>query len=288
MPAGASFPPITVQLQAEPGDSSFSAVAFGGGAVPVEAVDTASVLQVGASPAITSVNTAGSTGSNIAQNDWIEIKGVNLVPSTTAANGVIWSNAPDFASGRMPTQLNGVSVTVNGQPAYVYFYCSAVTSQTCNSDQINVLTPLDGAAGSVTVVVTNGPTASAPFTATLNVISPSFLRYGGTGYVTATHADYSLLGPARLFPGSSTPAAPGEVVILWAVGFGLPTTPLTNGAAIQSGALPETPTCTVGGNPAPALASLVSPGLYQINLTIPVATPDGDSPIRCTYSGCSP
>ena len=44
-----------------------------------------------------------------------------------------WSNAPEFASGRMPTQLAGVSVTVNGRPAYVYFVSPA---------QINVLTPL--------------------------------------------------------------------------------------------------------------------------------------------------
>jgi uncharacterized protein (TIGR03437 family) len=60
----------------------------------------------------------------IAQNDWIEIKGSNLVPANTPAGGVVWSNAPDFAQGRMPTEINGVSVTVNGRPAYVYFFCS--------------------------------------------------------------------------------------------------------------------------------------------------------------------
>ena len=43
----------------------------------------------------------------------------------------------------MPTRLGGVSATVNGKPAYVYWFCSAATTPTCGSDQINVLTPLD-------------------------------------------------------------------------------------------------------------------------------------------------
>jgi uncharacterized protein (TIGR03437 family) len=48
---------------------------------------------------------------------------------------------------------------------------------------------------------------------------------------------------------------------------------------------PETPVCTVAGNPAAAVANLVSPGRYQINLTIPLGTSDRDSPIRCVYRG---
>jgi uncharacterized protein (TIGR03437 family) len=61
-------------------------------------------------------------GPGIAQNTYIVIKGANLAPAATAAAGVIWSTAPSFASGLMPTQLNGVSVTVNNKPAFAYFY----------------------------------------------------------------------------------------------------------------------------------------------------------------------
>ena len=75
------------------------------------------------SSVITSVSTA-SGGSDIAQNTFIVIKGANLVPTTTPAAGVIWSTAPSFASGQMPTQINGVSVTVNGKPAYIYFFAA--------------------------------------------------------------------------------------------------------------------------------------------------------------------
>ena len=237
------------------------------------------------SAVITSVSTA-SGGSDIAQNTFIVIKGANLVPATTPAAGVIWSTAPSFASGQMPTQINGVSVTVNGKPAYIYFFCSAATSPVCASDQLNVLTPLDSTTGPVPIVVTSGAAASAPFTATLNAVAPAFLLFGSSNYVAATHANGGLIGPASLYRGSSTPAQPGEEVVIYAVGFGLPSTSLTAGSSIQSGSLPVLPVCTVGTNAAAvAAAGLIGPGLYQLNVIIPAAAPSGDNPIGCTYGG---
>jgi uncharacterized protein (TIGR03437 family) len=89
-----------------------------------------------------------------------------------------------------------------------------------------------------------------------------------------------------LYPGSSTPAQPGEEIALYAVGFGLPSTALANDSAMQSGSLPVLPVCTVGGNAAPvAFAGVISPGLYQLNLTIPAAAAKGDNPVSCTYGG---
>ena len=235
---------------------------------------------------ITSVNTAGG-GPVIAQNGWIEIKGVNLVPATTAAAGVIWSTAPSFASGQMPTNLQGVNVTVDGKAAYVYFYCSAVTSTVCSADQVNVLTPLDSTVGPVQVVVTSGSTSSSPFTVNMQAVAPSFLKFGASSYVVATHSDYSLLGPASLYPGSSTPAKANEEIVTYAVGFGLPGSPLSLGAANQSGALTPLPVCSIGGNNATvAFAGLNgSAGLYQLNLIIPSGTPTGDNAVSCSYGG---
>jgi uncharacterized protein (TIGR03437 family) len=240
--------------------------------------------------AIGSVNTAGA-GPEIAQNTWIEIKGSNLVPATTPADGVIWSTAPSFASGRLPTQLEGISVTINGKPAYVYFYCSAATSPVCTRDQINVLTPLDDTLGPVSLVVTSavrGGTASTkPFVATMKAVVPSFLRFNPGSYVVATHTDNALLGPTTLYPGLSTPARPGEVVVLYGVGFGLPTATLTAGSSTQSGTLPTLPQCSVGAiltDPL-AFAGLISPGLYQFNLTVPEVSANGDKQILCTYNG---
>jgi uncharacterized protein (TIGR03437 family) len=234
---------------------------------------------------ITSVNTAGA-GPDIAQNTWIEIKGSNLVPTTTPASGVIWNDAPEFASGQLPTKLGGVSVTVNGKAAFVYFFCSAATSTVCTSDQINVLTPLDNSLGPVQVVVTNGGSSTPPFTVNLRAVAPSFLLFSPRGFVVATHVDSKLLGPTTLFPTLSTPAQPGETVVLYAVGFGLPASPLVNGSTSQSGVLAVLPACQVGGaSVTPSFAGLIGPGLYQLNLAIPTGASNGDNSIGCTYNG---
>ena len=238
-------------------------------------------------PAIYSVSTANG-GAGIAQNTFIVIKGANLVPPATLANGEIWNTAPSFASGLMPTQLDGVSVMVNNQPAFVYFYCSADTDPGCVTDQLNILTPLDSTIGPVPVVVTSGNTSTQPFTSTMQSAAPSFLLFGATNYVAATHVNGSLIGPTTLYPGSSTPATRREVIVLYAVGFGLPSTALTNGSDTQSGSLPTLPVCSIGGLQATVgFAGLISPGLYQLNLTVPGATLAGDNPISCTYGGFS-
>jgi uncharacterized protein (TIGR03437 family) len=268
-----------------------SKVDYGNGTVITYSYDKAGNLlsrQVqNSGPVITSVNTSGA-GPVIAQNTWIEIKGTALVPANTPAAGMIWSNEPSFAAGNLPTQLGGVSVKVNGQPAFVYFYCSVATSQICTSDQINVLTPLDSTVGQVSVVVTNNGSSSKTFMVAMKSVSPSFLLFSVKGYVVATHTDYSLLGPASLFAGLSTPAKTGETIVLYGVGWGLPATPLTNGSSSQLGSLAALPVCTIGGSAAPvSVAALINPGLYQFNITVPNAAASGDNGIVCTYAGAS-
>jgi uncharacterized protein (TIGR03437 family) len=226
------------------------------------------------SPTITSVNTAGGF-QNITQNDWIEIKGTNLAPSS----GITWSSAADFNAGKMPIQLGTVNVTVNGKPAYVYYI---------SETQINALTPLDNTLASVPTVVTNGSNASAPFTATMVPAAPSFLLVGATEYIVATHADGSLLGPASLsVPGYKfTPAQPGEIIVLYAVGFGLPTTPLTPGSSSQLGALPALPVIQFDGAASTVqFAGVISPGLYQLNVVVPSTAPSGDNLVTANYGG---
>jgi uncharacterized protein (TIGR03437 family) len=238
-------------------------------------------------PSISSVTTAYGS-SAIAQNTYIVVKGSHLVPANTPSTGAFWNNAPSFNLGLMPTQLNGVSVTVNNKPGFVYFYCSAATDPQCFQDQLNVLTPLDNTIGPVSVVVNNGTTSSPTYTASMQTVSPAFLLLSTAGYIVATHRDNSLVGPAALYPGLTTPAKPTEVIALYAVGFGLPSTPLVNDSASQSGTLAVLPACTVAGANAPlTFAGLVSAGLYQLNLTIPASVNNGDSQVVCTYDGAT-
>ncbi len=234
-------------------------------------------------PVIGSVVTAGSEGAS--QNAWMEITGKNLTPASTPAGGTFWSSAPEFAAGKMPTKIGDVSVTVNGKPAYIWWFCSAVTTSGCARDQINVLAPsTDNYVGQVQVVVKNGDVLSAPFYVNKKNLSTSFLLFNDKGYVVATHANGTLLGPTSLYPGSSTPATPGETIILWGVGWGSVGSPtLVEGSSTQSSLLRPIQSCLLSGLPTTAVGAVVSPGLYQINLTVPATATPGDHVISCVY-----
>ena len=242
-------------------------------------------------PVINSVQTASYPFKRVAPNSWIFITGNHLVPASTPAGGVYWSNAPEFAQGKMPTQLGTISVTINGKPAYVWWFCSAATTPACSQDQINVLTPLNlDAAGDqqVVVVVKNGSDSSAPFPVFKEDVNQSVLMFDTLGHAVATHLNGSLLGPTSLYPGLSTPGKGGETITLWAVGFGLPASALVEGSSSQTGSLPSTPVCFLGGTQVQVTAVLVGPGLYILNITIPNNAAAGDNFFFCTYNNSPP
>ena len=231
-----------------------------------------------ATPVVLSVQTAGGF-PQIAPNGWMEIHGTDLTPLNVGASGKVWSDAREFAAGRMPEQLGGISVTVNGKAAFVYYV---------SPTQLNVLAPVDVPPGSVQVVVSSGGRSSAPFGATMQAASPSFPRFGSNKYLVASHADYTLVGPVSLSaPGYPvTPAKPGETIVFYGFGFGLPENALANGSSSQSGKLPVLPSFQIGGNAATVLfAGVISPGLYQFNVIVPVASSDGDNVVTASYNG---
>ena len=120
----------------------------------------------------------------------------------------------------------------------------------------------------------------------MQTVAPSFFLFGATEYIAATHGSGAYLGPASLYPGYTTPAQPSEEIVLYAAGFGLPSTPLMNGSSMQAGSLAVNPVCTVGGNAAAiAFAGLSASGLYQLNLIVPAGAANGDNLVSCTYGG---
>jgi uncharacterized protein (TIGR03437 family) len=228
---------------------------------------------VSTTPAITAVANAEGESPTIAPNTWVEIKGVNLAP---AGDSRIWQGT-DFVGGQMPTQLDHVSATLNGKSAYVYYI---------SPTQINILTPPDALTGAVQVVVTNNGVATAAFTVQAQALSPSFFVFNGGPYVAAVHANGGLVGPATLYPGSTTAAMPGETVVLYANGFGPTSRPVVSGSILQSGALSPLPVIKIGGATATVqFAGLVAPGEFQFNVVVPSNAPDGDQAIAATYNG---
>ena len=240
---------------------------------PYAVVMMESDFNIAYGPVISEVANAEGESPTIAPNTWVEIKGVNLAP---AGDTRIWQ-ASDFVKSQLPTQLDGVRATVNGKAAYVYYI-----SQT----QVNILTPPDAMSGSVQVQVTANGTVSAQFTAQAQPESPSFFVFNGGPYVAATHANGSLLGPAALYPGSTTSAKPGETVVIYANGFGLTSVPVVSGAETQFGILSPPPVIKIGGVTATVqFAGLTAPGEFQFNVVVPLSIPDGDQPITATYNG---
>jgi uncharacterized protein (TIGR03437 family) len=129
------------------------------------------------------------------------------------------------------------------------------------------------------------------FTATASQYGPAFFLWPG-GQVVATRQDFSYSVKAGTFSGTTTvPAKPGDVVILWATGFG-PTNPVAPaGAAVPSDrtyATASVPTVTINNTPAIVFGAALAPGavgLYQIAIQVPITLADGDWPIQATIGG---
>jgi uncharacterized protein (TIGR03437 family) len=224
-------------------------------------------------PAVTLVANAEGGVATIAPNSWVEIKGSNLGP---AGDTRIWGDA-DFVGGLLPTSLDGLSVTVNGVPAYVYYI---------SPTQVNILTPPNAISGSVPVQVSDNGVTGAKFMVQAQAESPSFFVFGGGPYLAATHLTGSYLGPTSLYPGLTTPAQPGETIVLYANGFGPTSTPVVSGSESQSGTLSPMPVITIGGVPATVtFAGLVAPGEFQFNVVVPPSLANGDQPTMGMYNG---
>ena len=246
------------------------------GAAGSPASITLTLVVQGTQPAgtITGVLNGGSFQSGFASATWVSIFGTNL-----SANTANWGSS-SFANGLLPTSLDGVSVAINGVPAYMNYI---------SPTQINVLAPDDATTGAVQVVVTAAGQKSNSFTAQKQQFAPAFFAFANGKYVAAEHANYSYLGAPGLIAGvTTTPAQPGEIILLYGTGFG-PTNPALPTANLVTTAEPLTNkvTLTIGGVTANVqFAGLVESGLYQFNVTVP-SLPSGDAPVVATIGGVS-
>jgi len=225
-----------------------------------------------AAPTITGVGNAADITSGIAQNTYISIYGANLAPITRN-----WTLS-DFSGLNLPKSLDGVSVTVNGKAAYVYYI---------SPKQIDALTPLDSTTGQVAVQVTDNGLVSNSMNVTMQAFSPAFFLFKDGASIAALHANGSIVGATTLYPGLSTPAHAGETIALFGNGFG-PTNPATADGQIVTVDLlcGNTATASVGSASAQvAYCGLVSSGLYQLNVTIPPGTPSGNAVVTMTIGG---
>jgi uncharacterized protein (TIGR03437 family) len=231
----------------------------GGGGAFVFVADTAPSIFPGG------VVNGGSFLPGIAPGTWITIQGSNLASSTRS-----WNDS-DFSGTALPTQLDNVSVTVNGKPAYVSYI---------SPSQLNVLSPDDSTVGNLQVEVKTPGGAKVVAAASQDTYSPALFTFtaGIVTYAAAVHADGSLIGP-------DAPCKPGETIMLFGTGFGPAKPASPSGQLSPAAALSAPVSVTIGGVDANVqYAGLVGAGLDQFNVQIP-NVPDGDVGVRLTVGG---
>jgi len=223
-----------------------------------------------------SVVSGASFAPGLTASGWTSIFGAKLASSTRE-----WA-AEDFVNGRLPTELEGISVKINGKAAPISFV---------SPSQLNVLAPADDAVGPVNVEVTNAAGGTASTTATKRSLQPAFfhLPQRGGRYAAAVHPDGTLIGPPNLIPGVTTrPVKPGDIVLLFGTGFGPTDPPTPTDVVVAAPArLANNASIQIGGATAQIqFAGIVTPGLYQFNVVVP-SVPAGDHSVTAQTAGVS-
>ncbi len=224
-------------------------------------------------PIISSVSNNAGGQPGVSAGAYVSIYGSNFASPGTL---VTWSNA--VVNGQLPTSLAGVTVSMAGTSAYI----EAVTP-----GQINILVP-SVAAGPTAVTVMTQAGSSEPYVTMALAAQPAFFEWPGS-YAVATDVSYNLLVQNGTFSVPTTPAKPGETVVLWGTGFGatMPSVPAGQVTPPQTYNVTGV-AVTLGGVKATVLGTALSPGsagLYQVVIQVPSTLTNGDYPIIATVGG---
>jgi uncharacterized protein (TIGR03437 family) len=230
----------------------------------------------GAAPSISStgVVNGASFGSGLVVGSWATIQGTNLAASTGEWNVV---------NGILPITVNDVTVDFGGNDAYIYYV---------SPTQINFIVP-DVRTGSQQVTVKNAAGTSQTVSVTVDNFAPAFFPWPNN-QVVATYQDFSYAAASGTFTGvTTTPAKPGDTIILWGTGFGPtdPAFPQGMVTPVTGGPYNTDPvSVTIDNLPATVDGAALAPGfagLYQIAIQVPNALGAGKWPVVATIGGVS-
>lgn len=239
---------------------------------------TGASLTITGTPQVTPVTNAQTIGNaaslagtgRVAPGELISIIGIGVGPAAAVS-------AP---AGALPTTLGGTTVSINGTPAPIS-YVSAF--------QANVQVPFNVTPGStVSLTVAANNQTSTPVT--LNVVPAVPGIYvlsqtvGGAGTAKVVNQNGTLNSAIN-------PAAKGSVISFYASGLGAVDPSITAGSVPPNSPLSEVVGdvgAFVGGVGALVqYAGLApgSPGLYQVNITVPSSAPSGSQELLLYSNG---
>lgn len=210
----------------------------------------------------------------ICAGSWVSIFGIHLASVTRG-----WDPETEIVNGEFPTSIEGVSVTIGGKPAYPCFV---------SPGQVNVQVPSGLDPGQTEIVVRTPNGVSAPIHAEVAAYQPEFFCFFDA-HIAAVRNDGEVVGPAGFIDGvESSPAVPGEIVLLFGGGFG-ETNPSIEPGRIYQGAAPltENTVIRIGGVEAQVeFAGISAAGLYQFNVVVP-NLPAGSHKVVAEIAGVS-
>lgn len=222
-----------------------------------------------------------------ALNNLNPVVGAPLAPGTIAQvyGGGLASAAVSTGVLPLPTTFNNTFALVGPAQAPLYFL---------SNGQINIQIPYEATATQQTPIVLSVNNAlTLPLMLNIVPASPGVLSAddGPTppnvqngAHIIAQHADFSLVS-------SSSPAKPGEYLVMYLVGLGDTNPSVASGAAAPTSPLASvtvTPTVTVGGTTATVAFAGLTPGfvgLYQINFQVPTGAASGELEVDVTQNG---
>jgi uncharacterized protein (TIGR03437 family) len=202
--------------------------------------------------------------AGVSPGEYIVLYGSGMAPNAV----------PQVASSLpFPKTLNGVSVTVDGIQAPIYYE---------SATQISVIVPyLASYFPLASIQINNNGALSNIVTSQVNLTTPGIftLTANGLGDGAIEHANGSVVT-------ASNPAQPGETVAVYMSGLGAVFPPVTEGAATPSSPLPYTTNTIasyIGGTQATVAFAGLTPsaaGLYQMNITVPAGATSGENALE--------
>ncbi len=198
-------------------------------------------------------------GNPIAPGQFISLFGTGLGP----ASPVVAPTVP------FPTALGGISVTIQGRPAPLYFV---------SSGQISALVPFATSGTTADIVVRSGNQESNRVTVPVSRTAPGIysLTQNGIGPGAVLKADFTVVS-------ATNPTRRGDTIQVYLTGLGALNPVLADGAAAPTTTLlrvVESVNVYVGGVKAVVSFAGAAPGfagLYQLNVVIPAGTPLGSA-----------
>ena len=267
---------VLVTLGDRPGPATVTAAS---GTVPPTLFELTS-LRIG--PPLPEISAGGIVGAGLSSppTHLLSTNAIATIFGTRlAAPGTVAQAGPDnFVDGKVPTNLAGVCIVVDGVAARIL----AVTET-----QVNFIVPELSRTGSLPVQVLTGCGRVTELKSDLQEVeirstSPEFF------YSFSNPGSRSFVAVVDARTGQALDAVrPGQIVSIYGTGFG-PTNPTTGTGELPSGIArtTEVANVTYDGRPLDAANVLyagITPGLagvYQLNLMIPLNARNGNIPIR--------